>query len=377
MLDSIYDFSAVRSRLRVLGQYVVDLVHENPAGESLNPPMKHRLVFGASYLTQRFLAVIADSAFETSDVEQAILGKLGVDVRKFKCSNESEVIDVARDADVILCDASPITREVISSLRRAKGIVEYGIGYDNIDADAATEKGIVVCNVPDFMTSEVADHAVALILALSRKIHEIIPSTRDGEWNWKKFRPIHALDGKTVGIIGFGNIGRQVAKRLIAFNMEMVAYDPHIPLETIENLGVEALGLEQLLMISDVVTIHVPLTKETRRLIGEKQLALMKNSAILVNTSRGGVIDQVALAASLRNHNIAGAGLDVLAKEPPDLSDPILALDNVIVTPHIGWYSEQSSTRLQELASLEAERILTGQTPKHPVNPQVLVKRRT
>jgi len=226
-----------------------------------------------------------------------------------------------------------------------------------------------VCNVPDFMTSEVAGHTVALILALARKLHQILPSTRSGEWTWSKLRPIAGLDSRTAGIIGFGNIGRQVAKRLSVFGMKIVAYDPYIPAENIQRLGAIPTTLEQLLTSSDIVSIHVPLTSETRHLIGKKELAMMKKSSILVNTSRGRAIDQDALFSSLREKQIGAAGLDVLTKEPPEPGDPILTLDNVIITPHIGWYSEQSSSRLQEHAALEAERILTGQTPRHPVNP--------
>ena len=323
-------------------------------------------------MNQKYLVVIADSPFENNGREQAILGKIGAHVQRSNCSNEPDVIEAAKEADVVICDVSPMTRNVISNLRRVVGIVESGVGYDNIDVDAATERGIMVCNVPNFMTCEVTDHAVALVLALTRKLDQIIPSTRAGEWAWRKFRPIQGLDGKTAGVIGFGNIGRQVAKRLRAFDMEVIAYDPYVSTQAIERLGGKPATLEQLLASSDVVTIHVPLTKETRHLIGKSELALMKNSAILVNTSRGSVIDQEALVDSLRQRQIRAAGLDVLAAEPPDPNDPILRLDNAIVTPHIGWYSENSSSRLQEYTALEAERILTGQTPRNLVNPRAM-----
>jgi len=290
-------------------------------------------------LSWRFLAVIADSPFETCEREEAILARIGTSVQKFACSNESQVIDVAENAHVILCDAAPITRNVVMNLQRALGIVEYGIGYDNIDVNAATERGIVVCNVPDFMTSEVADHAVALILALARKLHQVLPSTRRGEWTWSKFRPIESLDSRTAGIIGFGNIGRQVAARLRAFGMNILAFDPYIPAEKIRRLGAAPVTLEQLLSNSDIISIHVPLTSETRHLIGERELAMMKKSTILVNTSRCRVIDQEALLTSLREKRIGAAGLDVLVREPPEPGDPLLTVDNAIITPHMGWYS--------------------------------------
>jgi D-3-phosphoglycerate dehydrogenase len=327
-------------------------------------------------MAKQFVVAITDSPFENADREQAILGRIGASVQKFNCSNESQVIEAARDAHAILCDASPITRNAIAASSRLVGVVEYGIGYDNIDVNAATEKGVVVCNVPDFMTAEVADHAVALILALFRKLHRIGPSTRAGEWNWRKFRPINSLDGKTVGIVGFGNIGRQVAERMRSFRTQVIAYDPYVSHQMMEKLGAKPTNLDNLLKISDIISIHVPLTKETKQLIGKKEFASMKDSIILVNTSRGSVMDQEALITSLRNGKIAAAGLDVLTKEPPSSDDPLLRLENVIVTPHIGWYSEQSSSRLQDHAAMEAGRILTGQSPKHPVNPQALSKRK-
>jgi D-3-phosphoglycerate dehydrogenase len=327
-------------------------------------------------VARQFAVAITDSPFENGDKEQTILRRIGARVQQFHCSSESEVIDAARNAHVVMCDASPVTRNVIQNLSELVGVVEYGIGYDNIDVDAATENGVLVCNIPDFMTSEVADHAVALILALTRKLDRISRSTRSGKWNWREFRPISNLDGKTVGIIGFGNIGRQVAERMRSFRTRVIAYDPYVSREAMEKLGARPSNLDELLEASDIISIHVPLSKETRQLIGRKELAKLKDSVILINTSRGSVIDQEALIESLRKGRIGAAGLDVLAKEPPSVADPILGFENVIVTPHIGWYSEQSSARLRENAALEAERILTGNPPKHPVNPEVLSRRK-
>jgi D-3-phosphoglycerate dehydrogenase len=327
-------------------------------------------------VARHFAVAITDSPFENGDKERVILRRIGARVQQFRCSSESEVIDAARNAHVVMCDASPVTRNVIQNLSELVGVVEYGIGYDNIDVNAATENGVLVCNIPDFMTSEVADHAVALILALTRKLDRISRSTRSGKWNWREFRPISSLDGKTVGVIGFGNIGRQVAERMRSFGTQVIAYDPYVSREAMEKLGARPSNLDELLEASDIISIHVPLSKETRQLIGRKELAKLKDSVILINTSRGSVIDQEALIESLREGRIGAAGLDVLAKEPPSVADPILGFENVIVTPHIGWYSEQSSARLQENAALEAERILTGNPPKHPVNPEVLSRRK-
>jgi D-3-phosphoglycerate dehydrogenase len=327
-------------------------------------------------LRRQLTVAITDSPFENADKEQTILERIGAEVRRFHCTNESKVIEAARNAHVIMCDTSPVTRKVIETLPELVGVVEYGIGYDNIDVNAATENGVLVCNVPDFMTSEVADHTVALILALTRKLNRMSRSTRRGEWNWREFRPISALDGKTIGIIGFGRIGRQVAERMRSFGTQVIAYDPYVTRETMEKLGARPCELDGLLENSDIVSIHTPLTQQTRQLIGKRELAKLKCTAVLVYTSRGSVIDQEALVEALSNGRIGAAGLDVLAREPPTGTEPILKLENVIVTPHAGWYSEESSSRLQENAALEAERLLTGKMPNHPVNKDALLRRK-
>ena len=317
---------------------------------------------------------IVDSPFPTAEVERRVLSEINAEVSKFRCENEEDVINTAKDAHAILCDLIPITRRVISSLEKARVMVVYGIGYDSVDVKAASERGILVCNVPDFTTYEVADHTLGLILALIRKIPWAHVSTRRGEWGWKKLRPILNLDGKKAGIVGFGRVGRQVTERLRAFKVNVVAYDPYVPDESIRQLGVRPVGLRTLLTESDIVTVHTVLTEETRRMIGEKELRSMKTSAILVNTSRGAIIDQRALYKALENKWISAAALDVLEREPPDPGDPLLKLDNVIISPHIGWYSEKSMMWLQRLPAEEVVRVLTGKRPKHPINPEVISK---
>lgn len=320
---------------------------------------------------KKFKVVITDSDFPTDEVEREILSKIGAEVNLFQCKNEEEVINVARDADGLLNTYVPITRKIISNLKKMRVIVRYGIGYDNVDLDAATERGIYVCNVPDYLTSEVTDHTMALILALTRRISEIFPSTRAGKWNWTEFRPIFNLEAKIAGVIGFGRIGRQVAERLKAFKLKILVYSRHVPPATMQRMGVELVDLHTLLKRSDIVTIHRSLTKDSWHMIGEKELKLMRKSAILINTSRGTIIDQKALYKALKNRWIQAAALDVLEKEPPDPDDPLLKLNNVIITPHIAWYSEESGIALRRLAAEEVARILKNEKPKNLVNPKV------
>jgi D-3-phosphoglycerate dehydrogenase len=257
-------------------------------------------------------------------------------------------------------------------LESLRGIVEAGVGYDTIDVEAATERGIPVCNTPDYITSEVTDHALSLILSLHRKVCRISRSTRTGTWNWLEATPIKGFSELTVGIIGLGRIGRQVTERLKAFGPKILFFDPYVTVEKINEVGASRTDLEALLKESDIVTIHCLLTNETKHLIGERELRLMKESAVLVNVSRGAIIDQEALYKALKESWIAAAGLDVLEKEPPNPDDPLLKLDNVIVTPHIAWYSEQSTKLLRRLPAEEVVRILRNERPKHIVNPEVL-----
>ncbi|MEM2875960.1 MAG: C-terminal binding protein, partial [Candidatus Bathyarchaeia archaeon] len=241
----------------------------------------------------------------------------------------------------------------------------------NIDVKAATEKGIFVANVI-YDTCDVADHTVALILSLLRKIPQARESVKSGVWDWKVLQPITRLRGKTVGIIGFGRIGREVAKRIRAFETNIVAYDPYIPSDVFEKNFAKKVDLESIFEQSDVVTIHVTLTDETRHMVRKEYLQKMKKTAILVNASRGAVIDEEALYTALKEGWISGAALDVMEKEPPRRDNPLLNLDNVIITPHMAWYSIDSLTEIQTKAAEEVARALNGQIPVNLVNREVL-----
>jgi D-3-phosphoglycerate dehydrogenase / 2-oxoglutarate reductase len=328
-----------------------------------------------------FVVVMTDSAFDDCLLEAEILAKAGAEVRKYQTYDPKIVLELAKDADGILCDYAPINRVVIEGLTKAKGIVVTGVGYDNVDIVAATERRIVVSNDPEYMTYEVPEHTIALILALARKIVPANVGSKRGEWNkfgekyWNKVGPIFHLDGKTLGIIGFGRIGRKVARRMLGFEMKLLSYDPYVSESVMREHGVTKADLKTVLKESDFISIHSYLTPETFHLIGDREFDLMKPTAILVNTSRGKIIDQKALVKALATHRIAGAGLDVLEREPPDLGEEILNLDNAIITPHMAAFSEKVQTTIRKLAAEEMARILRGEPPKYVLNPEVLKPR--
>jgi len=321
----------------------------------------------------KYEVVITDSDHLDGEFEQGILGTVGAHVKKYQTYDEKEVIKITKTADAIMCDYAPISRAVISGLQKARVIVVYGVGYDNVDVKAAKEKSIIVCNVPDYMTYEVAEHALALILSLVRRVTWGDNLAKAGRWSeygasaWAKLMPITHLDGKTAGIVGFGRIGQQVAERLQAFKMNVIAFDPYVPKDVAARMNVELVDLPTLMKQSDIISVNCLLTKETFHLIGKKELDAMKETAMIVNTARGKVIDQVALVDALKSKRIAAAGLDVLEKEPYDPNDPILELENVIITPHVGGISDKAVTNLRRLATEEVARVLRGEPPKHPV----------
>jgi D-3-phosphoglycerate dehydrogenase len=321
----------------------------------------------------KFKVVITDSDYGSHEIEEEILFSVGADLVKFQCKTEDDIIRCCSDADGLLNQYAPITRRVIENLQRARIIVRYGVGVDNIDIKAATERGIFVANVIYDIT-DVADHTLSLILSLSRKIIWADRNVKENRWDWKSVQPISRLKDKTVGIIGFGRIGRKVAQRLKGFEVKILSYDPYVPEEIFREYGVEKVDFETLIKESDIITVHTPLTDETRHMIGEKELRSMKREAILINVSRGGIIDEKALYKALKERWISGAGLDVLEVEPPSKDNPLLRLDNVIITPHMAWYSNKSLDEIRRKAAEEVARALSGQIPMNLVNRDMLKK---
>jgi D-3-phosphoglycerate dehydrogenase len=284
---------------------------------------------------------------------------------------EEELIQSLKDVDAVILSVDKCSRKVIESLERVKVIGRHGVGVDNIDLDAATEKGIIVTYTPYANADSVADHTWALILALARKIIPADASTKAGYWRRPEFIGIE-LSGKTIGIIGLGAIGQRVAKRARGFDMNIIYYDKYRN-ETLEReIGVKYVDLEQLLNESDIVAIHATLTSETKRMIGTRELQMMKKTAFLVNTSRGEIIDEKALAKALREGWIGGVALDVFEKEPPE---KVLNIGNVILTPHIAFYTIESLRRMDIMVAEDIIKVLTGKKPEHVANPKVYEKR--
>ncbi|MCA9215394.1 MAG: aspartate aminotransferase family protein [Planctomycetales bacterium] len=283
------------------------------------------------------------------------------------------IIRMAPEADLIYTCYAPITSGAIYAAKNLKGIIKYGVGVDSINLDAATARGIPVAHCPHYGTNTVADQAFALLLAVARKIHTVDRDLRSNTWLWPELKYIGVdLTDKTIGLIGFGRIGKAMARRCLGFGMTIVAYDPYVDATTMGDANVNPTSLDELLEKSDFVSLHPVLTPETRHIIGASELAAMKRSAIVVNVSRGELIDEAALAAALQNGTIAGAGLDVFSKEPLAADNPFLSLDNVALSPHFAFYSKEAYIRLENDCLAAIEAILAGRIPKNVKNVAVL-----
>jgi D-3-phosphoglycerate dehydrogenase len=319
-----------------------------------------------------FIVAITDYVFPSLEPERAVLAPLGVELRPQQCRSEEEIIALAHDADAILNCYAKMTAHVIEGLRRCRIIARYGIGVDNVDWVVATKAGILVTNVPDYCIDEVSDHALALLLALARHIAAADAAVKSGTWEVVAHAGIRRLRGQALGLLGFGKIARALALKAQPLGMKLLVYDPYLDPAVIARHGAEAVSFEQLLAEADALSIHVPLTPETHNLIGERELALMKPTGFLINTSRGGIVDEQALAAALKENRLGGAALDVLSGEPPPPNHPLRQAPNIILTPHLAFYSRESVIELQTKAAEEVARALRGEPPRSPVNPEVL-----
>jgi len=313
--------------------------------------------------------VVTDYVFPSLDIEREVLGAIGAEIVALQAGREAELVPAVGDADGLLVCYAPVTRRVIEAAPRCRVIARYGIGLDNIDLDAAAERGIVVTNVPDYCVDEVSDHALALLLACARRIVELHERVRSGRWDARDAVPIHRLRGRVLGLVGLGKIPRALAGKAQALGLEVIAADPYVDAEAMKALGVRKVELAQLLAESDFVSVHAPLLPETRGLIGADALRRMKPTAYLINTARGPIVDEGALARALQEGWIAGAALDVLASEPPGPGHPLRGVDRVLLTPHVAFYSEESLQELQRKAAEEVARVLTGQPPRYAVGP--------
>lgn len=317
---------------------------------------------------RRPLVVAIDDGYASYDQELTLLTEAGADFALRPVRGDAQAtVEAVRDASIVLVRESPLGRQALQAMLHGQAVIRYGIGVDNIDLDAARELRIRVANVPDYGTEEVSSQAVALALALNRQLLLHDREVRQGRWSTGVLRPMHRLRGRLLGLVGYGRIARMTHAKLAGFGFERVlVHDPNA-----KNLPSDVIqcDLDTLCREADLISLHAPLTTRTRHMINAERLALMKPSTVLVNTARGGLIDHQALYEALSKQQLAGAGLDVFEPEPPDVRHPLLMLDNVIVTNHIGWYSEESLRELQRKAAEEAVRVLRGEPLLNWLNP--------
>lgn len=319
----------------------------------------------------RFTVVTTDYTFPVFANYEAELAGLSARLVPAQCRIEEELLAVAVQADALIHEHFVLTRRVIERLERCRVIAHHGKGVDNIAVDAATACGICVANVPDASVHEVSEHVFALLLAVARKLPAYDRAVRAGTWHVSVGEPVYRLAGKTIGLVGFGNLARQVALKARAFGMRALAWARRPSAALAEEYGVAFVGLEALFSQSDIVSVHLPLTEETRGIVTRELLGRMRPSAIFLNVSRGALVDETALVDALAARRIFGAGLDVLADEPPPPGHPLLALDNVVVTPHCAWYSEEGRVDVERRTAREVARVLRGEWPQSWVNPEV------
>jgi D-3-phosphoglycerate dehydrogenase len=317
----------------------------------------------------RFKVVMTDDRHKTYEEEKLVLEKIGAEVIIANCSTVQEVIETCRDADGIMANLAPMPAEVIQQLEKCKVISRYGVGYDNVDVAACTRKGIYLANVPDYCAEEVSDQALALMMACARKVARRDAQVRAGLWNIGKADPIHRIAGKTFTFLGFGTIGRCLFRKIRGFNFSRIlVYDPFLDAETIASMGAEKAEWEEAIKAADFISVHMPLNDKTRGIINTATFAMMKSTAIIVNTSRGPVIDEKALIEALRTGRINSAGLDVHAKEPLDKDSPFFSIPNCVLSDHVGWYSEEAMSELKRKVAENVRDVLLSGKPKYPVN---------
>ena len=318
-----------------------------------------------------YLVAVADSVFPNLDPATQVLSAIGARLELAADPSPESVMKVAADADAVLVTYAKISADMIGQMNRCRIISRFGIGVDNVDLAAATHAGIVVTKVPDYCVDEVSDHTMALLLAVARKIPLANTHVQAGRWEMPAVVPIHRLRGSVLGLVGFGRIPQLVAPKAKAFGLRVMAYDPFVPPDVFAREGVEGVGLAQLLSRSDFVSIHTPLMPETRGLFNADAFRQMKPTAYLINTARGPIVDEAALAEALDAGRLAGAALDVMPQEPP-IGSPLLGRENVVITPHTSFYSEESLLELQRKAAEEVVAVLTGKRPRNPVNAEAL-----
>lgn len=313
--------------------------------------------------------VIADTVVPNQDIEREILEPIA-DVVVVPREDVDGLRQEIRDAQAILTCYTRFSEDMIRSAQQCKIIARSGIGVDTIPVQLATDMGIAVTNVPDYCVDEVADHTMALMLSLVRRIDDLARLARDGVWDYERAGQVYRLAGRKLGLVGFGNIARQVARRAKVFKLELLVFDPFISQADLDAMGAQRMELNDLLAQSDIVSLHVPLNASTKHLIDDAALGRMKSDAYLVNTSRGGLVNTEALCRALEQSQLAGAALDVLDDEPPTELKLLAATPGLLLTPHAAFNSEEATRELREKSASEIARVLRGQAPHYQINKQ-------
>jgi D-3-phosphoglycerate dehydrogenase len=315
----------------------------------------------------RPLVAVTDSVFPSLDPAKAALARVDPELRMAKSASADDILAVAREADAILVTYAKLPGDLLRQLERCKVIGRFGLGVDNIDLPAAKEMGITVTYVPDYCLQEVSDHAMALLLALARKIPLSNTLVQAGRWEMPAVVPIYRLEGRVLGLIGFGNIPRKLVPKAKAFGLRVIVHDPFVAPDVVTSLGAESVGFDELLQQSDFISVHAPLTPQTRGLLNAEAFGKMKKGVAIVNTARGPLIDEQALLQALDSGQVGAAALDVLPVEPPPKDFPLLGRDNVILSPHTGFYSVDALNELQTKCASDVARVLLGEKPVYPV----------
>ncbi len=319
-------------------------------------------------MNEKFKVIYTDHGFGSIEIERGIIESANADLLVEQCQTAEDVMAVAADADALLVQWAPVTAAVIKKLERCKIIVRLGIGFDNVDIEAARESGIPVCNVPDYCIDEVADHTLSMALSLARQLQSTDGRVRDGLWSIIPKKEMPAFREMTFATVGFGRIARAVHQRARSFSFKLAAYDKFVSNKAMMECGVSFLELDELFERADIISLHCQLTNATKHMVNAAQLQRMKPSAILINTARGSLVDTNALAEALNSGEIAAAGLDVFEVEPLPEEDPIRNCENALLTSHTAWYSERSVPQLQKKAAEALVRALRGEQLKNQVN---------
>lgn len=313
--------------------------------------------------------LITDYNFQDTAIEREIFTDAGIDVVEGDVQSPEGIVEAAttHDVDALLIQFADVTDAVFEALPDLRAVGRYGIGYDTIDVRSATKHGVPVLNVPAYCIDEVAEHALALVLACERNVSAFDTQVQGGTWDWKEGRPLFRVGGRTLGLVGFGKIPRTLVEKAAGFDFELLVYDPYVDAQEIEAHGGEKVTFGELLAESDIISVHTPLTDETESLFDADAFERMQDDAVLVNTSRGAVVDTEALHSALVAGELRRVGLDVMPQEPPD-DTPLFDLDDAIVTPHTAWYSEDSIHNLRESIATDVVRAIRGDEPEHVVN---------